>query len=220
MFGVFVTKACWPFRWTTPRVARVFDVGRVNDVFYLAIEYVPGWKLQHLLNGLARRETWPSLTSVVSLAVSGLLGAHAIHEARHPRSGGALQAVHRDLSPNNLIVDPGGMLRVIDVGLGKSQAQDWRTKTGAIVGSLGYISPEQIKAEGVDRRADLYSLAVVLHELLTLRPFIPRGERAAMLSASAHPRFIPPSQVRPNVPPALDACLKKAHVSGPKRPPP
>ncbi len=190
-------------------VAAVFDVGQVADTLYIAMEYVPGWTLAKVIIGQEAGRARASLSVVHAMVRDAALGLSALHGARD-ESGAALSPVHRDLSPRNLMVGEEGRVRVIDLGLMKSRAQSWQTSAGRVMGSPGYMAPEQIQGQAVDRRADLFALAVVTFELLTAVRYIPKDEPLKMLRTALHREFVPVSRHRPEVPAALDAVLKRA----------
>ncbi|MCA9553388.1 MAG: serine/threonine protein kinase, partial [Myxococcales bacterium] len=194
----------------SPHVARVYDVGAVGETLYIALEFVPGWALSKVLDVVLRSGRHASVASVVDLVAGGLEGLHALHTARDPKTDKPLEIVHRDLSPKNLMVGEDGSMRVIDLGLGKSNAQDWRTRTGVVMGSVGYMPPEQARGERVDARADVYAMGVVAFEMLALRNYIKRGTVPEMMDASARPVFVRPSEFRPDIPKELDRVIEKA----------
>ncbi len=194
----------------SPHVAKVYDVGKVGDAFYIAMEYVPGWPLSKFLDAVLQSKRHASVTSVIDLIDGGLRGLHALHSAVDAKTGRHLGIVHRDISPKNLMVGEDGLMRLIDLGLGKSNVQDWKTRTGVVMGSVGYMPPEQVTADRVDHRADIYAMGVVLWETLALRNFLKRGTVPAMLHASLNPEWTPPSKFRPDLPTALDEVIHKA----------
>jgi hypothetical protein len=191
-------------------VAKVYDVGRVGDTFYLAMEYLPGWTLARLISDMKEAGHRASLASALDIIDGALAGLEALHDATHPATGQALGVVHRDIAPKNIMVGEDGVTRLIDLGLGKSNLQDWRTSTGMVMGTPGYMAPEQVAAEQVDRRVDLYAMGIVLWELLTLERFIKKAPIPVMLRAQVDPKWSPASAFRNDVPPALDAVIKKA----------
>lgn len=193
----------------SPHVAKVYDVGAVGEALYIAMEYVPGWPLTKVLDAILRSGRHASIASVLDLIAGGLEGLHALHTATDAQ-GAKLEIVHRDISPKNLMVGEDGRMRLIDLGLGRSNAQDWKTRTGVVMGSVGYMPPEQARGERVDARADVYSMAVVCFEMLVLRNYVKPGSMEAMVATAMHPVFTEPSKLRPDVPPALDQILSRA----------
>ncbi|MBI2373684.1 MAG: protein kinase [Deltaproteobacteria bacterium] len=193
----------------SPNVVKVHDVGAFGESLYYAMEHAPGWPLLEVMELVAGMEVWPSLESMVELAAGALDGLAAVHEVTDER-GESLVAVHRDVTPRNLILGVDGLVRLIDLGLGKSGLATWKTQQGAVMGTPGYLSPEQARGQPTDARSDLYVIGVILWELLALRPLIPRGGPLQMLEAAARLRVVPPSSLRPDVPAALDRAVLRA----------
>jgi beta-lactam-binding protein with PASTA domain/predicted Ser/Thr protein kinase len=184
-----------------PNVVGVFDRGEWDGTYYIAMEYLPGRSLKQLV-----REHGPLDPALaVSIVVQILKAARFAH-----RRG----VVHRDIKPHNVIVDDEGRAKVTDFGIARAGASDM-TETGSIMGTAQYLSPEQAQGHPVDARSDLYSIGVVLYELLTGRvPF--DGESPvtiALRHVSEDP--VPPSQLNPAVPPALDAVVLRAMAKDP-----
>lgn len=194
----------------SPHVAKVYDVGAVGETLYIAMEYVNGWPVSKFIEAVIASGHHANISAIVDLIAGGLRGLTALHEAKDVRTGQPLGVVHRDISPKNLMVGEDGAMRLIDLGLGKSNVQDWKTRTGVVMGSVGYMPPEQVTAEKIDHRADLYAMGAVLFELLALRHYIARGPIPVMLRRSVEPTFEPPSRFRPDVPRGLDEVLQKA----------
>ncbi|MBI4817297.1 MAG: serine/threonine protein kinase [Deltaproteobacteria bacterium] len=200
----------------SPFVAKVYDVGTVGEEAYIAMEFIDGYRLSEFLDRLVKSARHVPVDLAMELCSGMLLGLEALRSAVDA-SGRLLGFVHRDLSPKNLMVVGDGRIRIIDLGLGKSTAQDWKTRTGLVMGSPGYMSPEQSMAKPVDHRSDLYTAGIVIYELLTLRRYIRRGALADVLTRSANPEFTPPSHVRPDLPERLDRVLEKALSADPNR---
>lgn len=195
-------------------VVKVFDAGRVGDTLYIAMEYIAGWPLNQVISDSARAGTKPSIQSIVEVVRGALRGLEDLHAARGP-DGATLGIVHRDIAPKNLMLDEHGVVRVIDLGLGKSTQQGWKTATGILMGTPGYMSPEQVMGQPVDARADVFAMGVVLFELLTLESFIPRGSILEMVTASLNPPYRAPSSVRIGVPQGIDAIVLRALAADP-----
>ncbi len=192
-----------------PNVVDVVDVGLAAERPYIVMRYVEGPTVSMLMNALLRSKSRLSVEAAVGLVREALAGIEALHTARHPRTGEALGFVHRDLAPKNLIVTRDGRLKLIDLGLGRSRLGEWQTEAGRIMGSIGYMPPEQLRGEEVDQRTDLWSLACVLFELITLTPYVPgRGRERLLATLKTEPRSM--HEVRPDVPAALDEVVLRA----------
>ncbi|MEQ8277864.1 MAG: protein kinase [Deltaproteobacteria bacterium] len=192
-----------------PNVVQVVDVVMGAQCPYLVMRYVEGPTLAALLRELRLSQQRLSVPAAVGLVRDALAGLHALHEARHPETGESIGFVHRDLSPRNLIATRDGTVCLIDLGLGRSRLGEWQTEAGRIMGSLGYMPPEQIRGVAVDHRADLWSIASVLFELLTLEQFVPgRGRQRALNTLETSPRSL--RSLRDDVPEGLDEVVMRA----------
>jgi serine/threonine-protein kinase len=181
-----------------PNVVAIYDVGEYEGWPYLVMEYLPGGSLAQAMRGgpipVSRALEW------IAQAAAGLDAAHA------------QGVVHRDVNPANLMLDENGAVTIVDFGVARVSEVQGVTATmpGMLPGTTGYLSPEALRGEPVDRPADVYGLAVVAFELLTgRRPF---GGRPATEEMSAQLHEAPPraSEVAPRVPPALDPVLERA----------
>ncbi len=193
-----------------PHVAGVFDVGQVVDELYIAMEYVPGWPMTKLLEEMLTGGLVLPVTVALELVVGALTGLAALHSVRDPQTGEALEVVHRDVSPRNVMVNEDGRAQIIDLGIGRSRAQDWETKVGKVLGTPGYMSPEQTTGRPIDQRADLYAMGVVLYELLSGRRLIKPGSPQEMMRASLRPVVVPITSLRADAPSGLDFVVTKA----------
>jgi eukaryotic-like serine/threonine-protein kinase len=147
-----------------PNVVSIVDVGEDRDGPFAVMEFVDGISVASLL---AKPEAQPLPIEIpLRIALSVAEGLHAAHELVGP-DGACLQLVHRDVSPQNILLGFDGVARVTDFGVAKAMGRVSKTSTGILKGKLGYISPEQLRFEEPDRRADLFALGVVLFELLT-----------------------------------------------------
>jgi len=185
-----------------PNIVSVFDTGSNGNVHYIVMEYVEGKTLQEVL----REES--SLTSERGIEI-GEAVARAL-SAAHDKG-----LVHRDIKPGNIMITREGQVKVMDFGIARATTSDTVTQTAAVLGTAAYLSPEQAQGETVDGRSDIYSLGVVLFEMLTGRqPFM--GESPVSIAyrhVTEDP--IPPSRINPDVPEALDAIVMKAMAKSP-----
>ena len=184
-----------------PNIVAIFDRGEWNGTYYIAMEYVAGRSLKTIV-----REEGPlDPAAAIDIVVQILRAARFAH-----RRG----VIHRDLKPHNVIIDDEGRARVTDFGIARAGASDM-TLTGSIMGTAQYLSPEQAQGLAVSAASDLYSIGVILYELLTgAVPF--EGETAvavAFKQVSAEPR--PPSQLNPALPWSLDAVVLRALAKDP-----
>jgi serine/threonine-protein kinase len=184
-----------------PNIVGIFDRGEWNGTYYIAMEYVAGRSLKTIV-----REQGPlDPAAAIDIVIQILRAARSAH-----RRG----VIHRDLKPHNVIIDEEGRARVTDFGIARAGASDM-TLTGSIMGTAQYLSPEQAQGFAVSATSDLYSVGVILYELLTgVVPF--EGESAVAIAfkqVSAEPR--PPSDLNPSLPPSLDAIVLRALAKDP-----
>jgi eukaryotic-like serine/threonine-protein kinase len=193
-----------------PHIVQIFELGEADGAYFIAMEYIDGLNLRVLLKRvLAAGERLPLAlcAKIVSAACEGLAYAHGFVDAS---TGTSLDLVHRDISPDNILVSSHGAVKLADFGIAKAANQVHRTQTGVVKGKLAYMSPEQVEAKPLDARADLYALAVVLYELLTgRRPFEAESETALML-AILHNAPTPVTHYRDDVPLPVQRILTRA----------
>jgi serine/threonine-protein kinase len=207
---MFLSEARLAAQLNHPNVVQIFDFGEAEGTYFIAMEYIDGPNLREMI----RRASGVSLSlpiafcaRVISAACEGLAFAH---DFKDPATNLAMNIVHRDISPDNLLLSRQGAVKVVDFGIAKAAGQSPHTQTGVLKGKLAYMSPEQLRNEPLDRRADVYALGVVLYELLTgLKPFMASSE-AGMVQAILFELQVPAVQRRPDVPEGLQRILAKA----------
>jgi eukaryotic-like serine/threonine-protein kinase len=184
-----------------PNIVSIYDRGNAEDTYYIAMEYLDGRTLKELIVGHGQAPVRVAVEYARQI-LSALRFAH-----RHG-------IVHRDIKPHNVLVDREGRVKVTDFGIARAGTSQM-TETGSIVGTAQYLSPEQARGGEVDQRSDLYSLGVVLYELLTGKtPF--EGDtpvEIAMKHLSNTPQT--PSELRPDIPPELDMVILRALAKDP-----
>lgn len=154
-------------------VVAVRDAGEVNGRWFLVMEYVNGIDVEQLLADAWRLHQPIPPRVALRIAVEALRGLHSAHELRSPQ-GTRFGLVHRDVSPDNLFLTADGVTKVADFGIAKLASLEGLTQAGLIKGKIAYMSPEQVRAVPLDGRADAFSLALVVYEMLSsVRPFAP-----------------------------------------------
>jgi serine/threonine protein kinase len=196
--GRFRTEARSAARLQHPNIVSVYDSDRDGDMAFLVMEYIQGDDLKHHLDKGVRYSLEQSLKMIRDL-LSALDYAH--------QQG----IVHRDIKPANLLIEPGGRVKLTDFGVARIQDSGEATRTqGSMVGTLKYMSPEQVQGQKIDSRADLFSVGVVLYQLLTdKRPFDGDNDFSIIHQIIGHTPA-PPSSFNPRLPSAIDAVVARA----------
>ena len=151
-----------------PNIVQVYELGRVGPTYFIAMEYVEGVDLRKLLKRAQEQDRPLSQEVILTIVVEALAGLYYAHERRLPGQG-PLGIVHRDISPQNILVGLGGEVKVTDFGIAKAVIQSHETQTGVLKGKYAYMSPEQAQGKHLDHRSDLFSMGIVLWELLFQR---------------------------------------------------
>ncbi|MFB0566599.1 MAG: serine/threonine-protein kinase, partial [Candidatus Aminicenantaceae bacterium] len=185
-------------------VCRMFDLGEAEGAHFITMEYVPGEDLKSLIRRVKQLTVGTSI-SVAKQVCEGLTEAHR------------LGVVHRDLKPSNIMIDKEGNARIMDFGIARSLKAKGITGAGVIIGTPEYMSPEQVEGKEVDQRSDLYSLGVILYEMVTGK--LPFEGDTPLSIAMKHKGEIPknPKELNPQIPEDLNVlilkCLEKEKES-------
>ncbi len=197
-----------------PNVVAVLDAGDDQNGVFLVMEYIEGDTLAGLLRAHRRGEQELPLEIALRALLDALAGLHAAHEL-HGEDGTPLGLVHRDFSPQNVLVGIDGLGRLSDFGIAKAISRAGFTGTGTIKGKLGYMSPEQVRGRPLDRRSDVWAAGVVAWELLTRRRLFTGSDQSAIffkIVSEDAPRI---RSVKPDVPQRLDEVVASALVREP-----
>ena len=165
-----------------PNVVQIFDVGQSGDDYYIAMEYIGGPSVAAICRSAHRRATAVPHAVAAGIVSQACEGLHAAHELRDD-AGGLMGLVHRDVSPQNLMVSDQGLVKLVDFGIAKAQNSSVRTRTGSIKGKYPYMSPEQCEGQVLDRRTDIFSLGIVFFEMVTARRLFKRSTDLMTLKA-------------------------------------
>jgi eukaryotic-like serine/threonine-protein kinase len=197
-----------------PNVVATLDVVLADEEVLIVLEYVHGESLWHLLTASAKLGLRVPPNVVSSIMLNALHGLHAAHEACDEH-GAALDLVHRDVSPQNILVGIDGIARVLDFGVAKAAGRLQSTHDGQLKGKLAYMAPEQVQGRAVDRRTDVYAAAVVLWGALVGRRLVEGQSEAEVIAKVMQGGFPPPGAVAPGLSRQLDAVVMRGLAPNP-----
>jgi eukaryotic-like serine/threonine-protein kinase len=212
---MFLDEAGLAARIEHANVAQVLDLGEEHDVLYLAMELVDGDSLSKLLRVVQKQDLTIPTGIVLRVLADTCGGLHAAHEVRG-KDGEMLNVVHRDVSPQNILVTTNGIAKLIDFGIAKARdrvSED--TNDGMLKGKIHYMAPEQALGRPVDRRADIWAVGAILYFLLAGKPAFEGENHLATLHLLSAGR--PPLPLPPSVPEAVSAIVGRALTHDPEK---
>lgn len=192
-------------------IVQIIDFDRFDDGVFLVTEYVEGLDLQALLRGLRAPPRYDVAVTILAELATGLDAAHDATDA----NGAPLQLVHRDVSPSNVLLGRSGEVKIADFGVAKARSRSYHTVSGSIKGKAPYMAPEQILGEPIDRRADVFSLGVLLFEVSTRTRLYSSLANAQAMKQILAGEVPDPASRRPGYPPELAAIVRRALARDP-----
>jgi eukaryotic-like serine/threonine-protein kinase len=192
-----------------PNIIQIHELGKEGEHYFIAMELVDGANLRSLIRSATSARTFlpfGAVVRIIALACEGLAHAHEFVDDQ----GQALHLVHRDMSPDNLLLSREGAVKVADFGIAKAANLPNLTKTGVMKGKISYMAPEQLRDVALDRRADVFALGVVLYEALCGEKPFTRSNEVATMQAILNEEPRPIAQVRADLPPAVQKVLDRA----------
>jgi serine/threonine protein kinase len=212
---MFVDEAKMVAGLAHPNIVQIFDLGRIEKSYYIAMEYVHGRDLRTIM----RRARDKGLRMPLDLSLRVVEKVCAALEYAHRKKderGQPMQIVHRDVSPQNILIAFEGDVKLVDFGIAKAATKASNTDRGALRGKLLYMSPEQAWGRPIDRRSDVFSLGIVLYEMVTeTKPFVGAGTEVSILELVRQCVITPAREINPRVPEALDRVIMKALARDP-----
>jgi tRNA A-37 threonylcarbamoyl transferase component Bud32 len=191
-------------------IVQTFELGQHEGRYFMAMEYLGGMSLAMMVRRAADRVPGGVLPVALALNIvqQACMGLHYAHERQN--AGVPLQVVHRDVSPQNLVITFEGVVKVVDFGIARAEQRETRTRAGTIKGKFAYMSPEQCVSQSVDRRTDIFALGVILYELVTGKRLFKRSGQYETYQAVMECAVPPPSSQLPALDPGVDALVMKA----------
>lgn len=213
----FLTEGRVSLRCTHPNLPQVYELGESEGTYYIAMELIHGHTLLDALRGAirARRHLSASTIMGVGLAVSAALEhAHSLRDI----DGDSLQVIHRDVTPQNIMLTTSGTVKLIDFGIVRSTIQIHKTADGIVKGKFAYMAPEQLQHRNlVDHRADLFALGVVLWESIAARPLFRASDDLETIKRVQRMEIPPPVELRADIPRELSEVVLTALERDPAR---
>lgn len=213
--SMLIDEARLAARLNHPHIVHTNEVGEIGGYFFMAMEYLQGQPLSRILRRATKQQKELSLDMQVRIVADCLAGLHYAHELAD-YDGTPLNVVHRDVTPSNIFVTYDGVVKVVDFGIAKASGRSTETKTGVVKGKMTYMAPEQALGMAIDRRADIFSVGVMLWEAATgVRMWKGIDEVVILTKLINHEVPRSPKEANPDVPEELDLICQKALASDP-----
>lgn len=206
---MLIDEAKIAVHFTHGNIAQIYDLGKVGDDYFIVMEYVDGKTLGQILREFKEREIHIPLEIIVYCMIEVCHGLDYMHQ-KTDVEGNPLGVVHRDISPQNIIVSYSGTVKIIDFGVAKAMHKAGHTESGVLKGKFAYMSPEQAAGDPTDRRSDIFSAGTLLWELLTRERLFKRSSNRETIKAIRRTAHKPPSKIRIDVPRDLDVIVGRA----------
>ncbi len=191
-------------------IVSIFDFGLEKNQFYIVMDFVPGRNLRQILNHVRKSEITLSTEHSIFIVREIAAGLDYAHRAMDSKTGKPLNIIHRDISPQNVMISFEGEVRIVDFGIAKAESQAEATQAGTLKGKFGYMSPEQVEGLALDLRTDVFSLGILLWELLANdRLFLASNEQATIRKIKEC-KIPPLRSLNPSVPAELERIVNKA----------
>ncbi|MCK6547494.1 serine/threonine protein kinase, partial [Myxococcota bacterium] len=206
---MFLNEAKLAAQLQHPNIVQIFDLGKINSSYFIAMEYISGRDMSRVVPKAERAGIQFPLEYALSIAASVLDGLAYAH-TKTDDFGVPLNIVHRDITPENIMVGWNGNVKILDFGIAKAAIGTDQTRAGEIKGKLAYMSPEQGMGKVLDARSDIFALGVVLYEWITGYKMFTGENEMAILKSIIEGRIYPPSYFREDLPEGIEDILMKA----------
>ncbi|MCC7381279.1 MAG: serine/threonine protein kinase [Deltaproteobacteria bacterium] len=207
--NMFLDEARMTAQLSHPNIVQVFDLGQAEGTYFMAMEFITGENLATIAWRGLKKERPLSPVYAARILADTCKAMHYAHHLKGP-NGTPLEIVHRDVSPQNILVTYEGEVKVIDFGIAKATTNLQITKTSTLKGKFSYMSPEQCLGQSIDKRSDIFALGIVLYELCTGKRLFKHESELMILEMITRRRIAPPSEIAENLPPGLEAIIMRA----------
>jgi len=206
---MFLDEARINARLTHSNIVQVLELGQVEGKYFMAMEFVPGLSVSQVGKRATKHLGDVPQEVACGIVAQACSGLHYAHEKTMP-DGSPLNIIHRDVSPQNLILTYEGLVKVLDFGIAKADQRQSQTRTGLVKGKFSYMSPEQCLGQALDRRSDVFALGIVLFELCTARRLFKRGSTYETYTAITKADVPPPRRLNPKIDESVEAVIVRA----------
>ena len=206
---MFLNEAKLAAQLNHPSIVQIYDLGRINESFFIAMEHIPGRDMSRIIpKAEGAKIPFPMIYAlrIASSVCEGLYYAHTKTDAY----GNPLHIVHRDITPENIIVTWDGTVKIVDFGIAKANTQIEQTQAGEIKGKLSYMSPEQAMGKSLDHRSDIFALGAVIYEWVTGYRLFTGENEMAILKSIIDGKIYPPSYFKEDIPEEVERILMRA----------
>lgn len=208
--SMFIEEAKLTVQLTHANIVHVYDFGDINGELYLAMEFVEGNNIRQILGKLEQEKQLCPIEIACYIAAEICRGIDYAHNREDKKHHKPLNLIHRDISPQNIIVSYDGEVKIIDFGIAKAASKVEQTRAGVLKGKFGYMSPEQSLGESVDNRTDIFSAGIILFELLTRERLFISDSEVETIKKIQKAKIPPPSRYNPAIPKELEEIVLKA----------
>ncbi|MDO8527829.1 MAG: serine/threonine-protein kinase [Deltaproteobacteria bacterium] len=190
-------------------IAQIYDLGKAGEDYFIVMEYVDGQNLSKIHKKVLRQGQLLPLPMICYIIAEIANGLNYMHR-KTDEEGHSLNVIHRDISPQNIVISYAGTVKIIDFGIAHAAVKVGHTESGILKGKFAYMAPEQARGDRVDHRADIFSLGVIFHELLTGKRLFKAANTKETLRNVRKAKVPPPSEINPEIPKDIDPIALKA----------
>ncbi len=206
---MFIDEAKIAGQLSHANICQIYELGKIAESHFIAMEYIWGKDLLQLQNRLRKLRQQMPVPMACFIASKVCEGLDYAHRKKDP-NGRPLQIIHRDVSPQNVLISYEGEVKLIDFGIAKAAIRSSRTQAGVLKGKFGYMSPEQVRGLPLDRRSDLFAIGTLLYESLTGERLFANDSDFSTLEKVRNAQVEPPSRFNPRIPPELEQIVLRA----------
>jgi serine/threonine protein kinase len=207
--NMFVDEARIAVQLSHANIVQISELGKYENQYYIAMEYVPGKDLRQILDVYRKKKETLPIPAAAFIASKICEGLDYAHRKTDP-TGKPLNLIHRDVSPQNILVSFEGAAKVTDFGIAKAEDRASKTQAGVLKGKFGYMSPEQVRGLDIDQRSDVFAVGILLYEMVTGKRLFIGESDFSTLEKVRNAEVIPPTQHNPSIPEALEKVMLKA----------